>query len=100
MKNFSDLNIQTERFTGKKIEMDEVVDKVIEVLDFKIDKSKYSDKGNGKVMTISIRHEDKERIIFTGSVILQEQCLKVKEMGEFPFKATIEAMKPRGYRFI
>ncbi|MEN5434115.1 hypothetical protein ABE545_10770 [Sphingobacterium faecium] len=100
MKNFSDLNIQIEHFTGKKIEIEEVVNQTIEVLDFKIEPSKYQDKGNGNRLVLQIKHEDKDRVIFTGSVILQQQCIKVKEMNGFPFKAKIEAIKPRGYKFI
>ncbi|MGJ1305150.1 hypothetical protein [Sphingobacterium multivorum] len=99
MKNFSDLNIQIDQFNGKKIEIDEVVGHIIEVLDFKIEPSKY-DKGNGKCLVLQIKHEDRDRVIFTGSVILQQQCQRVKEMNGFPFRATIEAIKPRGYKFI
>ncbi|MGH2622638.1 MAG: hypothetical protein ACRDE7_03145, partial [Sphingobacterium sp.] len=79
---------------------DEVVDNPIDVLDFKIDPSKYKEKGNGKVLTLRIRHEDRERVIFTGSQILQEQCIKVKEIGGFPFRGKITAIKPRGFKFI
>lgn len=99
MKNFSDFNIQLEQFTGKKIEIDEVVGKEIQVLDFKIEPSKYADKGNGMRLTLSIRYEDKERVIFTGSVILREQCEKVRAMNGLPFKTTIVALKPRGFKF-
>lgn len=99
MKSFSDLNIDTHRLTGRKIFIEDVVDIPIEVLDFKIDPSRYPEKGNGKRLTIQIRHENNERVIFTGSVILQEQCLKAKELDGFPFKAKIIALKPRGFKF-
>jgi len=100
MKNFSDLNIQIEHFIGKKIEIEEVVGHTIEVIDFKIEPSKYQEKGNGKRLVLQIKHEDKERVIFTSSVILQQQCQKVMEMNGFPFRAKIEAIKPRGFKFI
>ncbi len=100
MKNFSDLNIVTDRFTGKKIEMDEILDTAIEVLDYKIEPSKYSDKGNGMRLTLQIRHQEKERVIFTGSKILQEQCEKVQQIGGFPFRGKIVALKPKGFKFI
>ncbi|TWI22177.1 hypothetical protein [Sphingobacterium siyangense] len=100
MKNFSDLNIQIDQFNGKKIEIDEVVGHTIEVLDFKIEPSKYQDKGNSKCLVLQIRYDNRDRVIFTGSVILQQQCQKVREMNGFPFRATIEAIKPRGYKFI
>ncbi|SMG35700.1 hypothetical protein [Sphingobacterium psychroaquaticum] len=100
MRNFSDFNIKVDNFTGKKIEIDEVVGNMIEVLDYKLEPSKFKDKGNGMRLTLSIRFEEKERVIFTGSVILQEQCEKVRDIDGFPFAATITALKPRGYKFI
>lgn len=99
MNNFSDFNIKLDQFTGKKIDIDDVVGNEIEVLDFKIEPSKYADKANAQRLTLSIRFEEKERIIFTGSVILREQCEKVKAMDGFPFRATIVALKPRGFKF-
>lgn len=99
MRNFSDFGIRVDRFVGKKIEMDDVVGIPIEVLDFKIEPSKYTGKGNGKRLTLRVVHEGKERVIFTGSVILQELCLKIREIDGFPFMTTIEALKPKGYKF-
>ena len=101
VKSFSDFNIITERFVGKKISIEDVLDVKIKVLDFKIEPSKrYAEKGNGLMLTLQIIHEEIERIVFTGSVILQEQCEKVRLSGEFPFIATIVAIKPRGFKFI
>lgn len=99
MKLFSDLNIGTNRFEGKKIDIDDVLDVQIEVLNFKIEPSIYPKNGNGKRLTLSIKHENKLRVIFTGSLILQEQCLQVQELNGFPIKATIKAIKPRGFKF-
>jgi|SRR5690606_17927997 len=99
MKNFSDLKIELNRFEGKKISIDDVVDKPIDVLDFKIEPSNYKDKGNNMRLTLSIKHEGVKRVIFTSSVILQEQCEKVREVNAFPFKATIKRLIPRGYKF-
>ncbi|HMR18385.1 MAG TPA: hypothetical protein PKA53_03715 [Sphingobacterium sp.] len=99
MNNFSDFNIKIDQFTGKKIEIDEVVDNLIEVLDYKIEPSIFKDKGNGMRLVLSIRFGGKERIIFTSSVILRGQCEKVKAVNGFPFKATIVALKPRGFMF-
>lgn len=99
MKNFSEFNIKIEQFTGKKIEIDEVVGNSIEVLDYKIEPSKYKDKADGLRLTLSIMFENKERLIFTSSVILRQQCEKVREIGGFPFRAVITALKPRGFMF-
>ncbi len=99
MNAFSQLNIKIEkRFTGKKIEIEEVLGIQLEVLDFKIEPSKF-DKGNGKLLTLQINFEDVKRVIFTGSVILQDQCLKAKELNGFPFSTTIIKLKPKGFQF-
>ncbi len=101
LKSFSDFNIRTERFNGKKIPIEDVLGVEIELLDYRIEPSKkYSEKGNGMLLTLQIRHQGKERVIFTGSTILQEQCLKLKEIGEFRCMATIIELKPRGFKFV
>ncbi|AIM37413.1 hypothetical protein KO02_12475 [Sphingobacterium sp. ML3W] len=100
MRNFSDFNIQINRFEGKKIEMDDVIDQDIQILDYKIEPSKYPEKGNGLRLTLQIKFEGKNRIIFTSSVILQEQCIKVRAVDGFPFTAKIISLKPKGFKFI
>lgn len=100
VKSFSDFKIETNRFTGKSIEIDELIDNEILIMAYKIGPSKYPGKGNDLLLTLQIKYEDVERVLFTGSVILQEQCIQVTETGEFPFKAKIIKLKPKGFKFI
>jgi len=102
IKSFSDFNLQAKaRFNGKKIPIEELVGNLITVKGYKIEPSiRYKEKGNGMMLTLQIEYNETERILFTGSVILQEQCLDVEKIGGFPFTATIMALKPRGFKFI
>lgn len=101
MKSFSDLGIPTSNFSGKKIEIEEVIDCDITVTAFKIGPSKYPDsrRGNGLCLTLQIIHEGEERIVFTGSTILQDQVSKASAMDGIPFTTTIITLKPKGYKF-
>lgn len=99
---FSQFEIITSQLSGKKIEIEEVLNEKITVHDYRIGPSKYANngRGNGLCLTIQIKHENKERVIFTGSVILQEQITKAKEAGmNFPFSTTIIQLKPKGFKF-
>lgn len=99
MKEFKDMGITStsQGFTGDKIEMFSVLNAQIVVNKFKIEPSKYPEKGNGKRLTLQILHNGKEHIIFTGSVILMDMVQKVNE-NDFPFKATI-IKENKGYKF-
>lgn len=99
---FSQYEIEVNQFNGKKIDIEEVIGEPIKVYDYRIGPSKYanSGKGNGLCLTMQIQFEGKERIIFTGSVILQEQITKAREAGiKFPFSTTIVQLKPKGFKF-
>lgn len=65
--------------------------------DFKIIPSKYPDKGNGKCLFMQVTFEDKMRVVFTGSVILQDMIQRV-DKSQFPFETTI-VDKNKHYKF-
>ena len=91
MKNFSDLNIKVEStsFIGEKIKISKVLNRDIIVLDFKIDESKYPKNKSGKVLTLQIKVDNEQRIIFTGSDYLISQIQQVTKQ-DFPFATKIE----------
>ena len=99
MKSFKDFGITTttQSFTGEKIEIFNVLNKEIIIMDHKIETSKFPDKGNGKRLTLQVKVDDIKRVIFTGSVILQDLIEKVPS-GNFPFKSTI-IKENKGYKF-
>lgn len=100
MRSFKDLGITTtnESFRGDKIDIYNVLNREIIVNAYKIEPSKYPEKGNGKRLTLQITHEEKEHVIFTGSVILQDLITKVTK-DDLPFTTTIIKLNPKGYKF-
>lgn len=91
MKQFKDLGISADfkAFTGEKIKIDRIVNKSISVLDFKIEDSKFTDKGNGKCLYMQIEVDGVKRVVFTGSTILMEIIQKV-DKSQLPFLTVIE----------
>jgi hypothetical protein len=96
MNQFKDLNIkiETPAFTGKSIEVSEVLNNLITIYGYKIGPSKYPGKGNGKCLTLQIEFENKKRIIFTGSGVLMSIMEQIDET-KFPFTATIVEINKR-----
>lgn len=87
---FSELNITTESksFIGKKIEVEEIQDQEIIVHDYEIGPSKFTERGNGKCLTMQIEFEGAKRVVFTGSGGLMDMISLVPK-ERFPFTATI-----------
>mgnify|MGYP001010210383 CR=1 FL=1 len=90
MPDFKDFGVIStiKTFTGDKIKMSRILNRRIEVLAFKIDTSKYTEKGNGKCLCLQIKNGDDKNIVFTGSVHLQD-CIQQLKPEHFPFFTTI-----------
>lgn len=90
MKNFKEMGIaRTEKgFTGDKIKMKRVLNVPIIVYDFKVETSRFQEKGNGKVLTLQIELDNTKHIVFTGSRSLMDVIEKVSK-ADFPFQTTI-----------
>ncbi len=91
MNNFKDLGIkaQSKNFEGEKIEMYEILNKQIIVEAYKIEDSKFKDKGNGKRLTLQILiNGGVKRIVFTGSGNLMSMIEQVPK-DKFPIITTI-----------
>ncbi|MFA6057258.1 MAG: hypothetical protein WC756_03590 [Taibaiella sp.] len=90
MKQFSDFDIEVKpevkRFIGEKIKIKKILNILIEVQSFRIEKSNYEGKGNR--LDMQIRLNGNNHVVFTGSKILMDQIQKVPPDG-FPFTATI-----------
>lgn len=88
MFSFSDFKIKPREntFTGKKIDIDDILNVEIIVTGFKIEDSKK--KAGTKFLTLQIEYENNKRVVFTGSKNLQDLILQVTE-DQFPFKTTI-----------
>ena len=88
MKRFSDFATESSAITGDKIKIEEVLDKEIEVVGYKISDSRFAKGKNDKVLTLQFNLNGEGRILFTGSSVLMEQIEKYKD--ELPFVATIK----------
>lgn len=90
MKQFKDFDItmESKHFIGDRIDTDRILNQEIIVHDFKIEESKYKDKGNGKCLYLQITFEGNKRVVFNGSGYLMEMIKKIPKDG-FPFKTTI-----------
>lgn len=88
MKHFSDFAADTNAMTGDKIKIEEVLGKEIEVTGYRVADSKYPKSPNSKVLTLQFTLDGVGRILFTGSGVLLEQCLKYE--NEIPFVTKIE----------
>lgn len=84
MKRFSDF-ADDDVLDGDKLKIEDVLNMEVVVLAHRIKQSKYE---TGQCMTIQIEHDDRRRVIFTGSEVLIDQLKKYKE--HLPFLATIK----------
>jgi hypothetical protein len=99
MKNFKQFDIKPESkaFEGDKIKIERVINKEIIVEAFKIEDSKYKEKGNGKCLHLQIHVDNQKRVLFSGSSTLQEMIQRVKP-EDFPFTTIIIKQNDR-YQF-
>lgn len=90
MTAFKDLGIKPAEkgFTGDKIKMSKVLNREIKVEAYKIEASKFTDKGNGKRLVLQVIVDDKQHIIITGSTYLMDAINQVPK-DKFPFTTTI-----------
>lgn len=83
---FGDFAEEANIFEGDKIRIDDLLNKEILILGFKIKDSKQR-KGTSYA-TVQFRRNDDELIFFTGSNVLMDQLNKYK--NNIPFYATIK----------
>ena len=76
---------------GKKITLDEVLNKEIAVLRYRIKKTKFSEAKNPDCLTVQFHYPEDENnrfVFFSGSSVLMQQLEKYKD--KLPFVATIK----------
>ena len=88
MKKFSEFGIKTisQSFTGDKIRIERILNRSIQVIDYRIEDSKYGD--GKKCLYVQIELDKEKRVIFTGSKNLIDMIEQVPKT-EFPFETTI-----------
>lgn len=91
MKQFNEMGIAPtiKSFTGEKIKIEKLLNLDISVHAYRIEPSKFIDKGNGKRLCLQITHKGELRIVFTGSLFLMDMIQRVAE-NDFPFSTIIK----------
>ena len=79
---------------GDKVKIGDLIGKEMQITGYTVSKSKYDDKD---LLTLQIKLNDEDRIVFTGSKVLINQCEKYKD--NLPFIATIQKINDRFYSF-
>lgn len=90
IKSFKDLGIKTEINTlkGDKIKIERILNKEIRVVKYRIEESKFKEKGNGKCLYFQILHNGTDHVVFSGSGVLMDQIQQVPT-DAFTFITTI-----------
>lgn len=89
MKRFTDFAQEGSPFDGEKVKLSSILNKEICILQFKIKKSKYQDKG-GFYAIIQFTETDENgehKIVFTGSGVIMDMLERYK--NELPFATAI-----------
>ncbi|MGQ0738264.1 MAG: hypothetical protein ACT4OJ_04320 [Bacteroidota bacterium] len=99
MNAFKDLGVKMapQGFTGNKIDMDDLLNKEIVLLDYKITDSKYQGKGSGKCLHLWVQVEGKKRVAFNGATGLMNTLDQI-DKSKFPFTTVIKRENKR-YEF-
>lgn len=89
MTKFSELNIKprVQGMEGEKKQIHEVLNVEIMIHSFRIEDSKFKDKGD-KCLWMQISIDNKKHPLFSGSRVLIDEIQRVPE-DKFPFTATI-----------
>lgn len=87
MKKFSDFAKDEGVMDGEKTTIDDILNKEITILNYKIKDSQYNKSNSDKYLHLQIQLDDIKYILFTGSNVLIEQMEKYKD--EIPFVAII-----------
>jgi len=95
-KEFNDFARESKPLEGSKVRIDDIINRKILVLDYKIRDSRFEKKNCEKCLTLQFEMEGVKHVLFTGSNVLIDQIEKYK--SEIPFYATLKKID-RYYTF-
>jgi hypothetical protein len=87
-KRFAEFSSEPPPLEGDKIQIDNILNREIEIIGHRIAGTRYSKNTSGKYLTLQIRFDDQLHIVFTGSDVLVRQLTEYA--SEIPFFATIK----------
>ena len=96
MKRFSDFAEEETGLEGDKVKVDDILNREILVIAYRIRNSKFSKNNSGKYLTIQFELDSGKHIFFTGSDVLIDQMEKYGQ--EIPFCVTVKKIN-RYYTF-
>lgn len=88
MKRFSDFAADCLPLDGSKVKIDEVLNREIAVLGYKINESRYAKSNAPRCLKLHFELDGQRHVLFTGSTILCDQIERYKD--EIPFITTIK----------
>ena len=95
-KRFSEFSRENMPLEGSKLKLDDVVNREITVIDYRVKDSHYKKENCEKFLTLQFKMDDKIYMMFTGSNVLRDQIDKYK--SELPFITVIKKID-RYYTF-
>ena len=95
MRRFSDFATEDNIMSGDKVKIGDITGKEVEIIGYTVGNSKFEGK---KLLTLQIKLDGENRVVFTSSSVLIDQSQKYEK--EMPFLATIEKVNNRFYSFI
>lgn len=87
-RRFADFSEEPVPLDGDKIKIDDILNKEIEIVGFRIGRTKYSKNQSGKYVTLQVRLDGQTYVVFTGSDIVIAQIEKYAE--QIPYFTTIK----------
>ena len=88
MKRFSDFAESPKVLDGEKVKLDEVINREVLVIGYRITESKFGKNKSGKCLTLQVEIGGVHRVVFTGSDVLISQMMEYG--AEVPFAAVIK----------
>jgi len=95
-KRFSEFAREAQPLEGSKIKIDEIINREILIINYKIHDSRFKKKDCEKCLTLQFEMEEGLHVLFTGSNVLIDQIEKYRH--EIPFYTTIKKID-RYYTF-
>lgn len=83
MLRFSEFAKEEEQLTGKKVNIDNILNQEIVILNYTVLKSKYDKNKTGKCLKLQISLNGEIYVVFTGSEVLLNQAEKYKDYIPF-----------------
>lgn len=96
---FADLKIKAPKstFLGDSISIHEIIGTEVTICDYSVEKSKFPDKGDGQRLSLQLKVNNVDRLLWSNSLVLRAMILECPK-DKLPVDATI-VRKGKRYEF-